>query len=143
MRSSLDNNGTRQAGAATATPDSLAPTVRAQSSWRFTHGSGVRLVAGKSRADRQHVQPESVEGCGVSFSACANRDVDRRLTGKRRKQLRANQLAKTTLEAIAIHGGVVVARDDDADARMNKRGSEDPDVEVPGPDPLPLSNDGL
>jgi len=139
----LDNNGTRRAGAATGTPDSLAPTVRAQSSQRFTHGSGVRLVADKSRANRQDVQPEPVERCGVGFSACANRDVDRRLTGERREQLRANELAKTTLETIAIHGGVVVAWDDDADARMNERGSEDPDVEVPGPDSLPLSNDGL
>jgi hypothetical protein len=32
---------------------------------------------------------------------------------------------------------------DDADAWMNKKGSENPDVEVRGPNSLPFSNDGL
>ncbi|HWT44632.1 MAG TPA: hypothetical protein VN085_01650 [Vicinamibacterales bacterium] len=62
---------------------------------------------------------------------------------ERRQQLGANQLSKAALETIAVHGGVVVARYDNADARMNERGSDDPDVEMFGPDSLPLSNDGL
>lgn len=62
---------------------------------------------------------------------------------KHRQQLQANELAKAPLEAVAIDGGVLVTRHDDPDAGNAKRGSEDPDIEMYGPDSLPLSNDGL
>jgi hypothetical protein len=38
---------------------------------------------------------------------------------------------------------VAVTRNDDAYPWMTKRGSELPDVEVPTPNSLPLSNDGF
>jgi hypothetical protein len=38
---------------------------------------------------------------------------------------------------------VLMQGNDDPDAGKTKRGSEDPDVEVRGPNSLPLSNDGL
>jgi hypothetical protein len=38
---------------------------------------------------------------------------------------------------------MLVSRHDDANARNAERGSEDPDIEMYGPNSLPLSNDGL
>ena len=36
-----------------------------------------------------------------------------------------------------------MSRHDDPDTRRAKRGGDDPDVQVRGPNSLPLSNDGL
>jgi hypothetical protein len=38
---------------------------------------------------------------------------------------------------------VLVTRHDNPDSRRAERGSEDPDIEMCGPNSLPLSNDGL
>lgn len=59
------------------------------------------------------------------------------------QQFRSHDLAHTSLQLIAVHGGVAVARNDDAYPWMPERGSELPDVEVPTPNSLPLSNDGF
>ena len=45
-----------------------------------------------------------------------------------------------------VHGvdrGVLVTRHDDPNARNAKRGSQNPDIEIRGPNSLPLSNDSL
>jgi hypothetical protein len=38
---------------------------------------------------------------------------------------------------------MLMARHNDSDARKTERGSMDPDIEIRGPDTLPLSNDCL
>jgi hypothetical protein len=60
-----------------------------------------------------------------------------------RKQFESDDFAHTSLELVAIHGGVAVARNDDTDPRRAERGSEITDVEVTTPDSLPLSNDAF
>lgn len=65
-----------------------------------------------------------------------------------RKESQPSQLAQPPLELVARNGGVSVARHDQADARscagrMRERGSDDPDVEVSGPNALPLSRNAL
>jgi hypothetical protein len=69
--------------------------------------------------------------------------VDGRLCAKSREKLESHELAQPALEPVAIDGGVLVARHDDSNARRAKRGSEDADIEMYGPNSLPLSNDSL
>src|SRR4051812_48325534 len=62
--------------------------------------------------------------------------------------MEAAQLAETALETIARHRRVLVLRHDEADPRSparwtRERGSGRPDLEVRGPDALPLSCDAL
>jgi hypothetical protein len=109
----------------------------------------LRPGAGDTRLDRLHVRSQCVERRGVRVVPRANGDVDRRLRSRRargaqrRQELDAHELPEAALEAIAIDGGVLVTRHDDPDARRAERGSEDPDIEMHGPNSLPLSNDGL
>jgi hypothetical protein len=53
------------------------------------------------------------------------------------------ELSELAFQSIAIDRAMLMARHDDAESRMIKRGSSHSDVEVSGPNPLPLSNDGL
>lgn len=62
---------------------------------------------------------------------------------KRGQKLQPRQLAKPPLEAVAIHCGVLMSRNHETDPGMIERGSDGADVEVDGPDSLPLSDDGL
>ena len=79
----------------------------------------------------------------VGVGTAPDRDVDRGTLAEHGKQFRTHELAQPALESIAIHRRVLVPRHDDADPGCGKRGSEDPDVEVYGPNSLPLSNDRL
>ena len=72
-----------------------------------------------------------------------NRDVEWRSFAERGQQLDAHDLAQPALEPVTIDSGMLMKRHDDSDARRAKRGSEDPDIEMRGPNSLPLSNDGL
>jgi hypothetical protein len=59
------------------------------------------------------------------------------------QEFESHDFAHTSLQLVAIHGGVTVSRNDHADSRRPKRGSEMTDVEVTTPKSLPLSNDGF
>ena len=108
------------------------------------HGrSPIGLSAGQRGSDRPHVEAQPVEGERVCVGACANGQIDRWLSSQCWQQFRPHQLAQATLEPVAIHGRLMMTRDDDGDTRMSERGSDYPDIEVPGPDSLPLSNDSL
>jgi len=93
--------------------------------------------------DRAHVGTKRVERGAVGLVPRANRYVERRLAPKGGQQLQADEFAEPSLETVAIHGGVLMARHHDSDTRRSERGSEDPDIEMHGPNSLPLSNDGL
>ena len=76
----------------------------------------------------------------------AARESRRRAAGRARsdgQQLDAHELAQPALEPVAIDGRVLMTRNDDPHARKFERGSEDADIEMHGPNSLPLSNDGL
>jgi hypothetical protein len=60
----------------------------------------------------------------------------------------AAQLTEPALEPIPGHGGVLESGDDEADPRLRayrtrERGSGSPDLEMRGPNALPLSRDAL
>ena len=58
-------------------------------------------------------------------------------------KLEAHELAEPSLQPVAVDGAVLVTRNHDPDSRMTKRGSEDADIEIRGPNSLPLSDDIL
>ena len=92
---------------------------------------------------RGNIGAQRVERGGVRFAARANDDVERRVRAQRGQQTETRELAQATLEPVAIDGGVLMARHDDPDTGKGERGSLDPDIEVCGPNALPLSNDAL
>src|SRR5215472_5744459 len=98
---------------------------------------------GDARADREHVRLKCAVAGGVGLASRANGDVDSGSEAKGGEQVHANELTKPTLECVAIHGRVLMSRNNDPDARKAKRGSEDSGIEMHRPNSLPLSNDGL
>jgi hypothetical protein len=100
-------------------------------------------AVGDARADREHIRLERGPACGICLSSRSDGDVDCGSDAKGREQIHPNELAEPALECVAIHGRVLMARDDDPDARKAERGSEDPGIEMHRPNSLPLSNDGL
>jgi hypothetical protein len=103
---------------------------------------GARTL-GDATANRQNIGSKRFRSGRVRLVAGTDGDVDGGLNPKRWQKLEPDELAQPSLEPIAIYRGVLVPGHDDADARSAKRGSENPDVEVHGPNSLPLLNDGL
>jgi hypothetical protein len=79
----------------------------------------------------------------VRFLSRANRDIHRRLRAQRGQELDTHDLTKPALEPVPIDSGMLMPRHDDPDTRRAKSGGDDPDIEMRGPNSLPLSNDGL
>jgi hypothetical protein len=99
------------------------------------------------RVTRERIESMSVRNASIvdriRLTPSANRDVHCRDPTYRREQLEARELSQAALESVPIDGRVLMTRHDDSDARKSERGSENPHVEVHGPNSLPLSNDGL
>jgi hypothetical protein len=93
--------------------------------------------------DGSDVGAKRIEHGSISFAAGSNGDVDSSRRSHYRQQLNARKLAEAALEPVSIHCRVLMTRNHDPDARNAERGSEDPDIEMNGPNSLPLSNDGL
>ena len=89
-----------------------------------------------------HVAAKRVERGSIRFAARSNGDVDGRRSDDRQK-LQTRKLAEAAFEPVTIDCRVLMTRNHDPDARNAKRGSKDPDIEMNGPNSLPLSNDGL
>ena len=100
--------------------------------------SARRCPAGEFLAHRHHIGPERVERRRVGLTSHTDCDIDRRPHSKRRQELDADELAEAPFEAIPIDGVFPVTRNDDTHTGMRERGSEHTDVEVHGPDSLPL-----
>ena len=91
-----------------------------------------------------------LEVCVVRLRFRSYHDIIRKC---RWKEPQSNQLSYAPLEPVARHGAVSVARHDQSHARarnryarsrrMRERGSDDPDIEMSGPNALPLSRDAL
>jgi len=91
------------------------------------------------------VAAKLAEAREVGVTLSADGEIGDRLRGQREQrgqQLDTHEFAKSAFEPVALHGGVLMLRHDHSDARMAKRGSKYPDVEIPRPDSPPLSNDG-
>jgi hypothetical protein len=113
------------------------------------HGRRIRLtrlnVADLRGAltDRDDVNAQRIELGIVGLAPSTNGDVECRTVAEGRQQFRSRELTEPTLQSVAIDCGVMMTRHDDPDARKTKRGSVDPDIEMHGPDSLPLSKDDL
>ena len=92
-------------------------------------------------ADSLELRGERRYRCVVRFRARPNDDVDRSV--EQRQDVDPHDFAQAALQSISRDGGVAIARDYQADARVRTRGSQDSHVEVSGTNPLPLSNDRL
>lgn len=101
-------------------------------------------LGGESGCDCAQIRLKRGVLGAVGMAGCAHEHVESgALHAKQWKQLGPHELAKPPLQAVSIHGRMMMARHDDPDARESKRGSENPDIEMHGPNSLPLSNDGL
>ena len=100
-------------------------------------------AGGDARLHGTHVRPECLERRSIRLASGANDDVQWRMVPKHRQELDSNQLAKPSLEAVAVDGGMRVTRHHDPHAGNGERGSESSDIEMHGPNSLPLSNDSL
>jgi hypothetical protein len=89
------------------------------------------------------VGPQPLERGRVRLATGANRYVDRLAFVEAREQFHPSELAQLALEAVSIHGALLMTRNHDAYARKTERGSADAHVEMHGPNSLPLSNDDL
>jgi hypothetical protein len=101
------------------------------------------LGAGDARHDRRHVAAQCVHVRGVRFATRPDGHVGGGSFAECRQELETDELAQPALESVAIDGGLLVSRNHNPNARVSERGSECPDIEVHGPNPLPLSNNGL
>lgn len=80
-------------------------------------------------AQAMHVGGESRESCIVRCWCCAYHQIACRHGLEWRVPLVTREFAQPAFEAIARDGRVFEPRDDDADAGMMQKGSEDPHLE--------------
>jgi hypothetical protein len=102
-----------------------------------------RRAVGYTQPNGLNVGAKSVDVGGIRLASCANGEIDRWLLAEHGQELESHELAQSPLETIAVDGRVLVTRHHDAHSRKFERGSDDPHIEMYGPDSLPLSNDGL
>jgi hypothetical protein len=96
----------------------------------------------RSVAHGHDIATQPVELGIICLAARANGNVGRPVT-ERWQEFDSSELTQPTLESIAVDRGVLMTRHDDPDTRKTERGSEDSDIEIRGPNSLPLSNDVL
>jgi hypothetical protein len=103
-------------------------------------GRSHRRTASTALTDRIDVLAQRRESGAVRFGSCPDHDVRR---AGHRKKAAPYELAQMSFQSIALHGGLLMTRDDESNAGMAKRGREHADVEMRGPDSLPLFDDCL
>jgi len=101
------------------------------------------LIAGDTRTNHHHVDPERADRSRVCFAPSTNRDIQRGSLTKRREQFQPDQLAQPAFEPVSIDRRLLMSWNHDRNPWKRERGSEDPHVEMRGPNSLPLANDGL
>jgi hypothetical protein len=109
----------------------------------FIDRSRIHLIADEPARERRHVRTHRADRRRVRLMTRTQHDVDRGMPLERGQELETDQLAHAPLELVARHVRPLLQRDDEAHSRTRERGSAHPDVEVRGPDSLPLSNDAL
>ena len=60
-----------------------------------------------------------------------------------RENITPHDFPKPSLQAIPLHDGTPMLRNDDTDPRMTQKGSEEPNLEVFGSSPLPFAKNFL
>ena len=90
----------------------------------------------RTHAFRQLVD-KGIEGCLIGISLRFDYGIDRPQSSKNPGTY---DLPQPTLQTITRDSCMTVLRDDKPDTRMTQRGSENSDLEVLGPNTLPLSS---
>lgn len=90
-----------------------------------------------------HIIRESVEVGAVGGRRRAHHEIVRRHLLQGACPIASCEFAQPTLESVALDGRMLEARDDDPDAVMMQKGSEDPNLEQRGTDSLPFASDQL
>ena len=129
---SLDNNGMREAGAATGSSGTPGPGGRRTSA---SAGAGRQRESLKDDAD---VIAQFVEGGTVRFGARPDEHVT---VAKVLQQFSPDEFAQPSLHRVPRHRGAAELRYDDPHPTRTRKGSVDPDIAVRGPDPLPFTSD--
>lgn len=60
-----------------------------------------------------------------------------------RENVTPHDFPKPSLQAIPLHDGTLVLRNDDTDPRMTQKGSKEPNLEMLGSSPLPFAKNFL
>lgn len=100
-------------------------------------------AAGEAGLNRVYVVAQPFRWRAVRFVSRPNRNVHWRLVPQRRQQLDTHDFTKPPFEPISIDRGMLMPRHDDSYTRRGERGGDYPDIEMRGPNSLPLSYDGL
>ena len=79
---------------------------------------------------------QDVERRGVGLRPGTNDEIDRR---EEIQELSADHLTEPALEPISLDTAVLVLRHNKADPGMKQTGSDSPELEMLGPDALPVS----
>jgi hypothetical protein len=124
-----DNSGTTLEAGEKSPPDRIGRTPRAS-----TEQSSVTGAPG-IHAFHQLIS-ENIERCLIGSTLCFDYGIEGLQSSK---NLRPYDLPQPAFESIARNGCVAVLRNDESDTRMTQRGSENPDLEMLGPNTLPLS----
>ena len=102
-----------------------------------------RFVGGDTIPHGHHVYTQRFERRRIRFALRSNDDIERGALAERGKQLGATKLAESPFHSVAVDGGVLMTRHNEPNAWNAERGRVNPDIEMNGPNALPLSNDGL
>jgi hypothetical protein len=107
---------------------------------RIARGRSQRRTTSTALTDGIDVLAQRRECGAIRFGSGPDHDVRRAHDWKKPAPY---ELAQMSFQSIALHGGLLVTRHDESNAGMAKRGREHADVEMSGPDSLPLFDDCL
>lgn len=88
------------------------------------------------------LRAQHLEGRFISSRSGAYDQIDSQ-HGDEWEDVTPHDFPKSSLQAIALHDGTPVLRDNDAKPRMTQKGSEDPNFEMFGSSSLPFAQDLL
>jgi hypothetical protein len=122
----------------TCTP--TATTVREKAGMRAQtqserNASSVQFQRAQSPDDSTQLLAERVERRGIGDWCCFDDDIQRHVSWQ---EILPDDFTQPSLQSVAIHRSVAVARHNDADSWKFERGSARPDREVPGSYNFPL-----
>ena len=141
-RSNLDNSGTTAAAEATASPDRREPRAPEPYASTLCFRFGFR-GANETLRHGSNIHSQCGERRAIRFASSANHDVGCRRGRDSWKQRRAHELAQSALQRVAIDGRALMPRHHQPDPRTRERGSGRSDIEMHGPNALPLPNNSL
>ena len=87
-------------------------------------------------SSRQQLALEGIEGGRIGFGPSANDHVDGR---NPLQDVQADDLPESTLQLITLHDGATMLGNDEAYAGMMAKGSDNSELEVLEPNPLPFA----